>query len=174
MRRNDRFHRPGFTLLELMLVIAIIGLLMVLLGAAAFSARQRAWVAQANAETQQIATAFKSYYLAYGNWPGDWSGGSSGFKKLTRANLAPLIGEGDGGQAFLDVQEGSFENDEFVDPWGSPYQVSTEGLEKPQITDTFEGAVSFPSAMRHYYEEGVYTDPADEWEWDSRWKDGYF
>ena len=173
MRRNDRFSRPGFTLIELMLVIAIIGILMAMIGAAAFSARQRAWTAQATAETQQIASAFKSYDLAYGDWPGEWSRGSGGYKPLSRTSLAPLIGEDERGQVFLDVQDGVFENDLFVDPWGNPYEVSTQGLEAPQITDTFEGAVSFPSAMRHYYEEGAYTDAAGSWDWDKRWK-GYF
>ena len=38
----------------------------------------------------------------------------------------------------------------------------------------FEGAVSFPSAMRHYYEEGVYTEDADDWDWHSRWENNYF
>lgn len=164
---NKQVHgvAPAFTLLELMLVIAVIGILMGMVGAAAYSARQRAYAAKATAETQQIATAFKAYYLAHQEWPGAWKNGKA-FTELTENNLEPLIGGGEDGIVYLDVNADAFEDGRFVDPWGNPYEVSTEGLEKPVTTDVFEGAVSFPNAMRHYFEEGVYGKDSSAWDWD--------
>ena len=162
MRRNHRKTRSAFTLLELMLAIAVIGILMSMLGAAAYSARQRAYVTLATAETQQIASAFKSYYLANHKWPGSWDGGAGA--ELTKQNLAPLIG-GEG-TVYLDISDFRFENDVFLDPWGHPYSVETAKIDHPAVSDVIEGAVSFPNHFRHYYEEGVYAESADDWDWD--------
>ena len=165
MHRTDRAFRTGFTLLELMIVIAIIGILMAMLGAAAYSARQRAYATTATAEVQQIVTAFKSYYLVHHEWPGDWAGGKGGEagEPLTKSALAPLI-DGDEG-AYLDISDFRFEDDQFLDPWGNPYRVSTDRVDTPSVSDVFEGAVSFPNHMRHYYEEGVYSSLSGAWNW---------
>ena len=161
MRRNNRKTRKAFTLLELMLAIAVIGILMSMLGAAAYSARQRAYVTLATAEAQQIATAFKSYYLANHKWPDGFGGAGA---DLSKANLGPLIG--DEGTVYLDISDFRFEDDLFKDPWGHPYRVATSQIKTPQISDVIEGAVSFPNHFRHYYEEGVYGSPPDDWDWD--------
>ena len=162
MRRNHRKTREAFTLLELMLAIAVIGILMSMLGAAAYSARQRAYVTLATAEAQQIATAFKSYYLAKHEWPGVWKSGTSA--ELSKGNLGPLIG--DEGTVYLDISDFRLEDDLFLDPWGHPYMVATVKIDKPTISDVIEGAVSFPNHFRHYYEEGVYSAPSSDWDWD--------
>ena len=162
MQRIRKAAPSGFTLLELMLVIAVIGILMAMLVASAYSARQRAYASTATAEVQQIATAFKSYYLAHHKWPnGSWDS-----TPLNKQNLAPLIG-GEG-IVYLDLSDFRLEGDEFLDPWGNPYRVSTERVDTPSIDDTFEGAVSFPNHFRHYFEEGVYDRTADDWKdlWD--------
>ena len=162
MRRNHRKTRRAFTLLELMLAIAVIGILMSMLGAAAYSARQRAYVTLATAETQQIASAFKSYYLANHKWPGKWENGAS--DTLTRQNLAPIIGSE--GTVYLDISDFRFEGDAFLDPWGHPYTVTTRKIDQPEVSDTIEGAISFPNQLRHYYEEGIYDRPDSRWPWD--------
>ena len=97
MPRTETFRPSGFTLLEIMLVIVVISILLAMIGASAYSARQRAYAATATAETQQIATAFKSYYLAHHEWPKDWKGGHS-WLALDKNNLQPLLG-GSGGTA---------------------------------------------------------------------------
>ena len=157
----------GFTLIEMLLVVAIIGILMALVGTAAYSAHQRAYVTRANAEAQQIAAAFKSYWIAKNKWPTGFEGGD--FKPLTRGNLAPLMGGDPDGTVYLDVPpenfDGESEDAPFLDPWGNPYQVRIDAILDTTVADTLEGAVSFPNYMRHYYEEGVYDSGAD-WEWD--------
>ena len=157
----------GFTLIEMLLVIAIIGILMALVGTAAYSAHQRAYVTRANAEAQQIAAAFKSYWIAKNKWPRGFEGGS--FKPLTRKSLEPLLGGDSDGTVYLDVPPESFDGEgadaPFLDPWGNPYQVRIDAILDTTVADTLEGVVSFPNYMRHYYEEGVYTSGSDL-EWD--------
>ncbi len=162
MRRNHRKNRSAFTMLELMLAIAVIGILMSMLGAAAYSARQRAYVTLATAEAQEIAAAFKSYYLANHEWPDSWKSGSSA--QLSKDNLGPLIGKE--GTVYLDISDFRFEDDLFLDPWGHPYEVSTVKVDEPTVSDVIEGAVSFPNHLRHYYEEGVYSTNSWKNIWD--------
>ena len=168
VRNTARRHTSGFSLLEMMLVVAVIGILMGMLGAAAYSARQRTYVTLAQAEAQQIATAFKSYWLAKDKWP---EGFGSGWTKLNRGNLAVLMGGDSDGIVYLNVPPDRFESPDdkapFLDPWGHPYEVSIESIESTIVSDTLEGTVTFPNFMRHYYEDGVYTRPADDWEWDA-------
>ncbi len=164
MHRTGRKTHAAFTLLELMLVIAVIGILMSMIGAAAYTARQRAYATTATAEVQQIAAAFKSYYLANHKWPGDWDGGAA-YADLTKKNLAPLIGNE--GIVYLDLSDFRLEGDVFLDPWGNPYQVQTDKIDTPTVSDTFEGAVSFPNHFRNYYEEGVYDRSSGAWDWGS-------
>ena len=169
---NRPFSPPrriaGFSLLEMLLVVAVVGILLGMLGAAAYSARQRAYATLAQAEVQQIATAFKSYWVAKSKWP---DGFGAAWTKLTRGNLAVLMGGDTDGIVYLDVPpdrfEGDGENAPFLDPWGHPYEVSIEGVSSTIISDTLEGAVTFPNFMRHYYEDGVYNRPSSEWEWDA-------
>ena len=163
----------GFTLIEILVVIAIIGILMALVGSAAYSAHQRAYVTRANAEVQQVAAAFKSYWIAKNRWPSGLTVGE-GFVPLTRKLLGPLMGGDKDGTVYLDVPPDNFDgdpdnpsdNDRFLDPWGNPYEVRIDNLEEMTVSDTLEGAVSFPNFMRHYYEEGVY-DADAEWKWDN-------
>ena len=166
MPRTETFRPSGFTLLEIMLVIVVISILLAMIGASAYSARQRAYAATATAETQQIATAFKSYYLARHEWPGAWKNGKS-YEPLTQANLQPLLGgSGGDGIVYLDLPASRLEGGEFLDPWGNPYEVQTDAVLHPEVSDTFVGAVSFPNHMRHYGEDGIFDRPANKWSWD--------
>ena len=183
MNRFPARRAAGFSLLEMLLVVAVIGILMGMLGASAYSARQRAYVTLAQSEAQQIATAFKSYWLAKDRWPEGFdkpvvSGGSGvsdeedkDWKPLTRGNLKILMGGDSDGIVYLNVPPDRFagETDEspFLDPWGHPYQVCIESPRQTIISDTLEGAVTFPNLMRHYYEDGVYNRSADERDWDA-------
>lgn len=167
MKTAEQSALRGFTLIEILVVIAIIGILMALVGSAAYSAHQRAYVTRANTEAQQIATAFKSYWIAKNKWPDGFSG--DGYKPLTRKNLKPLMGGDKDGTIYLDVPPDNFDGDgedaPFLDPWGNPYEVHVDAILDTTTSDTLEGVVSFPNYMRHYYEEGVY-DPDSAFEWD--------
>jgi prepilin-type N-terminal cleavage/methylation domain-containing protein len=67
MRQNRR--TDAFTLIELLTVIAIIGVLVALLFPAVKAALTKAEVSKAQAAVTSLSTAFRSYYTEYGKWP---------------------------------------------------------------------------------------------------------
>jgi general secretion pathway protein G len=68
-RRTKTLARPGFSLLELMLVLVIIG---ILIGAVAYNiagAGARAKAKLSNQMLETIATALKDYHLSFSSYP---------------------------------------------------------------------------------------------------------
>ncbi|MDD2237009.1 MAG: type II secretion system protein [Kiritimatiellae bacterium] len=63
------FKKSGFTLVELLVVMGIIGILMALLFPAIGAARKAALKAQAQTEVRAIATAIEAYFNEYGKLP---------------------------------------------------------------------------------------------------------
>lgn len=159
---NSGKAESGFTLVELLTVVAIIAILIGLVGAAAFSARQRAYRATAQTEAQQLAAALRSWWIANRTWPPGFSTGDA--VEVTRGMLKPLMGYGTG-VSYLNAPPDRFEtqdeNDDaakFLDPWGEPYTVKLDPPEAlaPEDSSIFEGAASFPNQFRYYGERGIY------------------
>lgn len=158
----------GFTLVELLTVVGIIAILIGLVGSAAFSARQRAFRATAQAETQQIATALRSYWIANRSFPDGFSPGKD--VEVTRGMLKPLMGDGGDGVSYINVPPDRFETldegadgDKFLDPWGDAYVVRIDAPDEVSTDDSviFEGSASFLNMDRYLYELGVYDDAFD-------------
>jgi prepilin-type N-terminal cleavage/methylation domain-containing protein len=118
----------AFTLIELLLVIAIIAILAALLLTGLGAARRTGLKAQGNSIARQVATAFCSYYNQYGQWPSTNSvyidqncisslsaSNSSNPKGIDFLNLSPLPTNTEG---------------RLIDPCGAAYQfkVSLNGM----------------------------------------------
>ncbi len=74
MNRLFCAKNAGFTLLELLTVIAIIGIFIGLLFSALSGAKMTAKKKQAEVEAESIAMAVRAYYLDFHKWPGDPDG----------------------------------------------------------------------------------------------------
>ncbi|MEZ4180110.1 MAG: type II secretion system protein [Candidatus Doudnabacteria bacterium] len=69
MKQNQK----GFTLIELMVIIAIIGLLSSVITVALSRARIKGRDSKRLADTRQIITALQAYNSSYGDWPGTYN-----------------------------------------------------------------------------------------------------
>jgi prepilin-type N-terminal cleavage/methylation domain-containing protein len=119
----------AFTLIELLIVIAILGILMALLFPAVQSAIDSARRAQAKNDVVQIATAVTAYETEYGRLIAT----NSSAVEVGGSILSALMGSPEGTLnprqiVFLEVQparkgKGGVSNGTFVDPWGSAYKI---------------------------------------------------
>ena len=133
---NFRFHLHagmsalksprGFTIIELLVVVAIIGVLMSLLFPAVQGALDAAKKAQAKNDVTQIATAIVAFDMEYGRMPST----NSAPEQLTGGLLNALVGSNDTINprkiVFIEVLnfkrgKGGILNGIFVDPWAKPY-----------------------------------------------------
>ena len=147
-RKTER-RRAGFTLVEMLVVICVITVLIGLTASATFSARQKAYTATAHQECEQIAAAFKAYWLAKGAWPisaADWT-------NLDKNNMKKILGGDTDGIVYLALDDNQFEPDgTYADPWGNPYQIKIDPMRDIVIEDTFTTVVSFPNQFSNYYD----------------------
>lgn len=102
-QRNNRGRaaRAGFTLVELMVVIAIIAILASIVGFNVLGSMEEANAAQAKAQIKNFKTALIAYKLKFKKFP------------TTSEGLDALINNGE--KSFLDAKEVP------VDPWNNPY-----------------------------------------------------
>lgn len=91
----------GFTLIEMLIVIAIIGILAGLLLTAIAAAMKKARETRASSEVRQIALAWESYLREYSTWPsgtdaaGQPFGGTEGSLFVLVENATNLLGGAD-------------------------------------------------------------------------------
>jgi len=143
--RFSRLRDKGFTLLELMVVIAIIVVLAGLLFPAVQSILDRAKKVQAKNDLTQIVTAVNAFYTEYGRYPLDSSvttdkkygpeGDSSSaiFSELRNAgsvtiNTRQIVFMSPPEDPSQPSPKGKIGSDgQFHDPWGTAYNVEIDG-----------------------------------------------
>ena len=119
----------AFTLIELLIVIAIIGILMSLLFPAVNAAIDSARTAQAKNDVTQIATAVTAYETEYGKLPPTGT-------TVSGTLLQALVGVTTNGNprkiVFIEVnaakkgKSGTNSSGQFVDPWGNSYKIALD------------------------------------------------
>ncbi|MGB9627184.1 MAG: type II secretion system major pseudopilin GspG [Thermodesulfobacteriota bacterium] len=106
MEKQNRRGQQGFTLIEIMIVIIIIGLLAGLVGPRLFSKLTQAKQKAAKAQIELFGTALDSFRLDVGRYP------------TTEEGLRALREKPSG----LDSWKGPYLPKEIpLDPWGKPY-----------------------------------------------------
>jgi prepilin-type N-terminal cleavage/methylation domain-containing protein len=144
MGRNFRKNvaRPiqaGFTLVELLVVISIVGLLAGLMSVAIPKAMEGGKKAKAKGELNAIVAAVKAYKQEYGRWPGSVTATSdTTFQDAdSKSLLSALSGasntsvENPKSVRFL---EGASTDGTMKDPWGMQYFVILDADESNSMT----------------------------------------
>lgn len=106
--------RKGFTLVEIIVVIAVIALLMGLLFPALRNARERARIARARSQVMVLQQAWLAYWNTYNELPT--------YNAMTAAACDLLGGNNPDGIAFVEFDQSAYDNG-LVDPWGNLYQL---------------------------------------------------
>jgi general secretion pathway protein G len=114
-------HKAGFTLVEILIVVAIVGVLAMLAGWGVMEVRQKARINQAQIDLAQLHEAIKELMWDTGYWPG-------GKEKVDKPNPGTELWD------LADPRSGLMENvmnfphwdgpyieEVKKDPWGRPY-----------------------------------------------------
>jgi len=139
-RKNVTRSSPtGFTLVELLVVISIVGLLAGLMSVAIPKAMEGGKKAKAKGELNAIVAAVKAYKQEYGRWPGSATATSDTTFQGTdsKSLLSALSGasntsvENPKSVRFL---EGASTDGTMKDPWGMQYFVILDADESNSMT----------------------------------------
>ncbi len=116
LRKTVRCNQDGFTLIELMVVILIIGLLATIVVQNLLSATDKDKRVKAQADISQIKSALDRYYLDAGSYPTSDQG-------LPALMAAPTSGNDpkDWGGPYIERMP--------LDPWGRAYFYQSDGNE---------------------------------------------
>ncbi len=143
-------NNKGFTVIELLVVVGIIGILIGLVGTSAFIARSQAYKTQARAETQQLITAVKAIWIARQD---NKIPIPTGRVRMSAETVSKFDVEGeDGKRNYLEIPTSRLSEGGYLDPWGNEYEYTIEDIkefEPPE--EIYQISVSFHNSERFYY-----------------------
>ena len=150
-RRIPRLPAPtrvrGFTLLEMIVVLVIIGLIMGLIGPRLFGQADKAKVQTADTQVRMLKGALETMRLDIGRFPNE----QEGLRLLTERPTDERLSTRWTGPYL----------DEAVppDPWGNPYQYSPAGSASYAITLYSTGADGKPGGTEYDADVGYTPKP---------------
>ncbi len=144
-----RSNQTGFTLVELLVVISIVGLLAGLMSVAIPRAMESGKKAKAKGELTAIVAAVKAYKQEYGRFPGDLTQSNFMFSSNSFVSLINVL-SGDSTNTLSDTQPANPKGIQFFegskggtnglpDPWDKQYMVIVDTAETGTITYTNAG-----------------------------------
>jgi len=123
-RLQRQYERAaGFTLMELLLVVVIIGVLAALVAPRIIGQGKKARIAAAKQQIQNFETALKLYYLDNDTYP------------TTEQGLEALLVEPASDPLPMNWEGPYLEKAVPTDPWGSEYVLTSPGLYNPDDLD---------------------------------------
>ncbi|MDD5706109.1 MAG: type II secretion system protein [Kiritimatiellae bacterium] len=151
-RRDKSFLIFGFTLVELLTVITIIGILAGMVGVSVTRARIFARRAKAETQLRQMIDAWLQYFQLEGEWPATLAGRSD--VPMNYETLIPLIEPDPKGIVLLNVnlvKTPKEPNPPYRDPWGTAYRLTFGGNIQSQIKaqTALRTSIAFPNRQRH-------------------------
>lgn len=117
--RPDNSGKSGFTLLEMMIVIVILGILAGLVAPQFMNEPQKARVVKAKLEMESIETSLKKFYLDNGYYPS------------TEQGIKALVSKPAVGRVPQIYPENGYLNKVPKDPWGGRYIYISPGENSP-------------------------------------------
>ena len=113
--KSRRYNQDGFTLIEIMVVILILGLLATIVVQSLRGAANKAKNTKAQADIAEIKTALDRYYLDNGYYP------------TTDQGLNALVSPPSSGRVPANYESGGYIERLPKDPWGAPYFYQSDG-----------------------------------------------
>jgi type II secretory pathway pseudopilin PulG len=145
----------GFTLVELLVVIAMLMLLAGAVTSSVSKAQQRAKIAQATAEAQEMTNAIRAFEHFWGEKDLESKMQTMENEEANETNLKFILGDENGpnGEKLPVLYNASIKNGKILDPWGNPYRVTIQkGESFKQTAQTSSGNlisyVAFPNFNR--------------------------
>ena len=126
-KREEGKGKRGFTLVELLVVVAMIAIIIAAISTAVAGANERAKVQKALAEVKVVSQAI----MAYENW--DQGGGRHELPTLNKqdadkGSIGFILGDGgdaqSGGKIPVMLMAALTSGGKMLDPWGTPYKVT--------------------------------------------------
>jgi general secretion pathway protein G len=113
--KNRRVNQDGFTLIEIMVVILILGLLATIVVQSLRGAADKAKRTKAMADVSEFKTALDRFYLDNGYYP------------TTDQGLGALVSPPTSGRVPANYESGGYIERVPADPWGTPYFFQCDG-----------------------------------------------
>jgi len=139
----------GFTLIEIMAVVLIMGLLMSLVGVAVFNQVDKARVTTTKMKIKQVSNSLERYYMDNGRYP------------TTEQGLQALIQKPTGTPEPRNYPRGGYIRDKemIVDAWDQPFEYESPGQKNPDWFDLWStGADGSPGGTDTNADVGNWDD----------------